>query len=176
MKKTKNRLNMEEKMILYPNALLKNVNEITYQFLTKNNIKAIILDVDNTLINYEQQLSPETIKWVNEMKKNEIKLYILSNTNDKQKVEKVANALNIPYMNLAKKPFKKGFLKVQNALQEKAENIATVGDQIFTDVIGGNRCNMFTILVDPVDKKDYWYTAWKRPIENIIKKRIKYRS
>ena len=58
------------------------------------------------------------------------------------------------------------------SLNLKSENIAVVGDQIFTDVIGGNRCNMFTILVDPVDKKDYWYTAWKRPIENKFKKRL----
>ena len=52
------------------------------------------------------------------------------------------------------------------------KNIAVVGDQIFTDVIGGNRCNMFTILVDPVDKKDLWYTAWKRPLENKFKKKL----
>ena len=56
-------------------------------------------------------------------------------------------------------------------MQEKPEKIAVVGDQIFTDVIGGNRCNMFTILVDPITEKDYWYTAWKRPVENAIKKR-----
>ena len=47
-----------------------------------------------------------------------------------------------------------------------------MGDQIFTDVIGGNNCNMFTILVDPINEKDFWYTAWKRPIENIIKKKL----
>ena len=61
---------------------------------------------------------------------------------------------------------------MQKKLNLKAENIAVVGDQIFTDVIGGNRCKMFTILVDPVDKKDFWYTAWKRPIENKIKKKL----
>ena len=70
---------------------------------------------------------------------------------------------------------KKGFLKIRNTLNIKEENIAVVGDQIFTDVIGGNRCKMFTILVDPVDKKDYWYTAWKRPLENVFKKKLKKR-
>jgi len=88
-------------------------------------------------------------------------------------VEKVSIYLKIPYICFAKKPFKSGFKKVQKKLNEKSENIATVGDQIFTDVIGGNRCKMFTILVDPINKKDYWYTAWKRPIENRIKKHIK---
>ena len=61
---------------------------------------------------------------------------------------------------------------MQKDLSEKAENIAVVGDQIFTDIIGGNRSKMFTILVEPRDKeKDYWYTAWKRPIEKVIKKK-----
>lgn len=49
--------------------------------------------------------------------------------------------------------------------------IASVGDQIFTDVIGGNRCHMYTILTKPINKKEYWYTAWKRPIENYIIKK-----
>ena len=56
---------------------------------------------------------------------------------------------------------------------EKSENIAIVGDQIFTDIMGGNRCNMFTILVEPINEKDFWYTIWKRPIEKKIKSKIK---
>ncbi|MBP3801024.1 MAG: YqeG family HAD IIIA-type phosphatase [Clostridia bacterium] len=160
-------------MILYPNDLINSVKEITIEYLRANKINALILDVDNTLINYQQELSEEVKKWVKEMKENNIKLYILSNTNDKQKVGKVSNALDIPYVNLAKKPFKKGFLKVQKLLEEKPENIAAVGDQIFTDVIGGNRCNMYTILVEPIQKKEYWYTRWKRPIEDVIKNKYK---
>ncbi|MBR3002272.1 MAG: YqeG family HAD IIIA-type phosphatase [Clostridia bacterium] len=163
-------------MILYPNMLLNSVTEITPEILEKNNIKALILDVDNTLINYQQELKQEVKKWVEQMKQNKTKLYILSNTNDKEKVGKVSKALDIPYINLAKKPFKKGFLKVQNILKEKPENIAAVGDQIFTDVIGGNRCNMFTILVEPIQKKEYWYTRWKRPIEDLIKNKYKKQS
>lgn len=158
-------------MILYPNAYLNKVEQITIEFLQKNKIKALILDIDNTLIDYNKNLSESVVQWAKELKGQGMKLYILSNTNHKEKVEKVANALQIPYQNLAKKPFKQGFLKVQKKLQEKPEHIGVVGDQIFTDVIGGNRCKMFTILVDPIDKKDYWYTAWKRPLENKIKQR-----
>ena len=163
-------------MILYPNKLLNSVQEITIDLLKENKINALILDVDNTLINIKQELSEDVKKWAQTMKENNIKLYILSNTNNKEKVEKVAISLDIPYRNLAKKPSKKGFLKVQEILQEKPENIATVGDQIFTDVIGGNRCEMFTILVEPIQKKEYWYTRWKRPIENVIKNQYKKHS
>ena len=156
-------------MILYPDAYLNKVEEITIEFIQKNKLKALILDIDNTLIDYNKNLSESVIKWAKELKGQGTKLYILSNTNNKEKVEKVAKVLDIPYLNLAKKPFKKGFLKVQKILNEKEENIGVVGDQIFTDVIGGNRCNMFTILIEPIDSKDYWYTAWKRPLENKIK-------
>ena len=71
------------------------------------------------------------------------------------------------------KPLKKGLKIAQNQLKEKPENIAVVGDQIFTDVIGGNLCKMYTILVDAIEEKDFWYTAWKRPIENKLKAKIK---
>ena len=160
-------------MKIYPKIILNSVADITVDFLQKNQLNALILDVDNTLINIERKIPDKIKDWVKYMKDNNIKLYILSNTNNKQKVEGVSNALEIPYRNLAKKPSKKGFFKVQEILQEKPENIGVVGDQIFTDVIGGNRCNMYTILVEPIQKKEYWYTRWKRPIENVVKNRFK---
>ena len=158
-------------MILYPKANFNNVREIDIKFLQKNNIKALILDVDNTLIDYDKNLEPETIKWAENLKKQGIKLYILSNTNKKEKVKTVTEKLNIEYEYFAKKPLKSGFKKVQEKLQEQPENIGVVGDQIFTDVVGGNRCKMFTILVEPIAEKDIWITRLKRPIENAIKKK-----
>ena len=160
-------------MIFYPKADFKKVSDITTDFLNKNNIKALILDVDNTLIDYYKKLSDETYYWAKNLKENKIQLYILSNSNKKEKVEEVASKLEIPFIYFAKKPLKSGFKKIQKELKLKAENIATVGDQIFTDVIGGNRCNMFTILVEPIDRKDIWITMWKRPIEEFIIKNYK---
>ena len=158
-------------MILYPNAHLNNVREITTNFLQKNKINALILDVDNTLIDYDKNLPKETIEWAKELKNSNIKLYILSNTNKKEKVKTVAEKLGIEYIYFAKKPLKTGFKKVQEKLKEPAQNIAVVGDQIFTDIIGGNRCKMFTILVEPIAEKDIWITMVKRPLENAIKKK-----
>ena len=158
-------------MILYPNAHFNNVREITINFLQNNKINALILDVDNTLIDYDKNLSEDTIEWAENLKKNKIKLYILSNTNKKEKVKEVARKLQIEYIYFAKKPLKSGFRNVQKILNEEPENIGVVGDQIFTDVVGGNRCKMFTILVEPIAEKDIWITLIKRPIENAIKKR-----
>ena len=160
-------------MNIYPKELLNKVEEITIEFIQKNKLKALILDVDNTLIDYNKNLSEEKIQWAKNLKGQGVKLYILSNSNNKEKVEKVANTLNIPYVLFARKPFKKGFLAIQKELQLNSEQIAVVGDQIFTDVLGGNRCKMFTILVEPIDKKDLLITAWKRPIEEKIKQKFK---
>ena len=158
-------------MILYPDAHLNNVREITTNFLQNNKINALILDVDNTLIDYDKNLPEETIEWAKELKNNNIKLYILSNTNKKEKVKTVAEKLGIEYIYFAKKPLKSGFKKVQEKLKEPSQNIAVVGDQIFTDIVGGNRCKMFTILVEPIAEKDIWITMVKRPLENAIKKK-----
>lgn len=159
---------------LYPNIYLKKVEDITIETLIKNKIKLLILDVDNTLIDYHKKLSDNVIKWAKEMKGQGIKLYILSNTNNEQKIKKVAQTLQIPYKHFAMKPLKRGFKHIQKEININPENIAVVGDQIFTDVLGGNRSKMFTILVNPInDKKDFWYTAWKRPIENKIKNKYK---
>lgn len=160
-------------MILYPKAYFNNVREVTIEFLQKNNIKALILDVDNTLIDYDKKFEDGTIQWIEELKQQGIKLYILSNSNKKQKVKTVAETLGVEYMYFAKKPLKSGFKKVQKILKENPENIGVVGDQIFTDIIGGNRCKMFTILVEPINEKDIWITMLKRPIENAIKNTYK---
>ena len=160
-------------MILYPKQYFKNVREISIEFLRKNEINALILDVDNTLIDYDKNLPEETVKWAEDLKKEGIKLYILSNSNKKEKVKTVAEKLKIEYEYFGKKPLKIGFKKVQKKLEEKPENIGVVGDQIFTDVLGGNRCKMFTILVEPIAEKDIWITLLKRPIENAIKNRYK---
>ena len=149
-------------MFIYPNEYFNKVEEITIEFLKKNKIKALILDVDNTLINYEKRLPEKVAKWARELKGQGIKLYILSNTNQEEKVKRVANALEIPYEYFAKKPLKSGFLKVQKSLNEKPENIGVVGDQIFTDIIGGNRCKMFTILVDPIEPMDIKISEQRR--------------
>ena len=160
-------------MVLYPKAHFNNVREITIDFLQNNKINALILDVDNTLIDYDKNLPQETIEWAKDLKNNKIKLYILSNTNKKEKVKEVARKLEIEYIYFAKKPLKSGFKKVQKILEEEPESIGVVGDQIFTDVVGGNRCKMFTILVEPIAEKDIWITRLKRPIENAIKNKYK---
>lgn len=163
-------------MIFYPKLYCQKVTDIKVEFLKENNIKAIILDVDNTLLDFDLNIISGLENWYNDIKNNNIKCMILSNSNKEKKIKMVADLLNIPFIKFATKPLKRGFNKAKQVLGEENENIAVVGDQIFTDVYGANRCKMFSILVKPVAKKDLWMTRFKRPIENlIIKKYLKSR-
>lgn len=161
-------------MLVYPNFYCNNVREITLEFLKQNKIKGIILDVDNTLIDYYRKFEDGTIEWVKNLKDAGIKFCIVSNSNKLDKVTYVAKILDIPFFHFAKKPFKSGFLKAKEKMDLSVENIAAIGDQIMTDVIGANRCKMFSILVKPIHEKDIIITRIKRPIENkIIKNYLK---
>ena len=121
-------------MILYPRIYLNNVKEITIDLLKENNIKGLLLDVDNTLIDFNHKILDGAKEWCEDLKKQEIKLCILSNTNKIEKVKRVAKELDLQYINFAKKPFKSGFKRAANLLELDTKNIAVAGDQIMTDV------------------------------------------
>ena len=158
-------------MIFYPNGYFNKVSEISLEYLKENNIKGLILDVDNTLIDYYRNMSEETVEWANKLKQNGIKMCILSNSEKQEKVKAVAGKLGLEYSYFGMKPLKRGFKKAKKMLALECNEIAVVGDQIFTDVIGSNRMKMFSILVEPIEEKDIWVTKLKRPIENYIKKK-----
>ena len=155
-------------MIFYPDIYLSNVKEITIELLKQNNIKGLLLDVDNTLIDFNLKILDGAKEWCKQLKDQGIKICILSNTNKIEKVKMVAKELDLSYINFAKKPFKSGFKRAIKLLQLDAKNIAAVGDQVLTDVFGGNRMGMYTILTKPLGKKDIFITRVKRPLEKII--------
>ena len=155
-------------MILYPKLYFNSVKEISVEKLKSNDIKGLILDVDNTLIDFDRVMPEGIIEWIQCIKDAGIKIIILSNTNKKDKVKKVSETLNLDYIMFAKKPLKGGFKKAKSKLDMDNNNIAVIGDQIFTDVIGANRCKMFPILVKPIGKKDHILTRIKRPAENLV--------
>ena len=155
-------------MIIYPKMYLENATYVTEEMLVENNIKGIILDVDNTLIYYDKQLLENVDVWCENLKQKGIKFCIVSNSNKKEKVKMVATKLQIPYISFGMKPLKFGLNKAQQILELENKTIAVIGDQIFTDVIGANRNKMFSILVKPLETKDIFITRIKRPFEEAI--------
>lgn len=162
-------------MIFYPKSYFKNILEINSNFLIEHNIKAVLLDIDNTLIDYDNNMILGLEEWVEDIRKHNIKLCILSNTNNKKKAEKMAKKLDIPYIYFAKKPLKFGFNRAKKLLKiEDSKSIAVIGDQVLTDVLGANRSGMYSILVSPLKDKDIFVTRFNRILEKrILKKYFK---
>lgn len=127
--------------------------------------------MDNTLIDFNCNILEGAKDWCDNLRENGIKLIIVSNSNKKEKLEKVSRELNIEYILFAMKPLKRGFKKAMKKLELPPENIAAIGDQVFTDVIGANHARMYSILVKPLDEKDIFLTVIKRPLENYILKK-----
>ena len=150
---------------LRPDLIYKGVPYIALEDLKKRGIEGILLDIDNTLIDYTKELSTRVVQWVEKAKSQGFKVCILSNSNKMDKIIPIAEKLAIKYVSFAKKPAKSGYLKASALLDIDVKKLAMIGDQIFTDVLGANRLGMVSVYVEPINKKEYWYTKWKRPIE-----------
>ena len=159
-------------MLLYPKKYINRITDIDLAFLNENNIKGLILDVDNTLIDIERNVLEGLEDWASKMIDSVIILYIVSNSNKKDKVKKIADQINIPFIYFATKPLKRGLKKAAKDMNLSYNNIAVVGDQIFTDVLGANRLKMYSILVEPICEKDFLITRMNRRFESIVKKKI----
>jgi HAD superfamily phosphatase (TIGR01668 family) len=158
--------------LFQPILTYNNVQSINFDDLRKHNVKGIALDIDNTLIDYNEKLSDDVKKWVENAKKEGFKICILSNTNKSKKVTKVSEELDLEYIKMAKKPAKSGYKKAIKLLGLEPYEIAMVGDQLFTDVLGANIMKMISIYVNPINSKEVWYTKFKRPLENWMLKRF----
>ena len=158
--------------MLKPKAQFDKVTDVTADFLKENNIKAIILDVDNTLIDLDRKPLENIEKWIETLKKENIKICIASNSIKKAKIEKVAKKMDIPFIYFSTKPLKRGLKKAVQILQEKNENIAEIGDQLFTDVLGANRMKMFSILTKPISGEKTKLGELKRKIEKVCLRKL----
>lgn len=153
----------------FPDRYINRITDIDSNFFKEENIKGVIIDIDNTVIDVKKNLIDGLVEWINELKENNITVVILTNTFDRPKVVKIANLLDIDYFLFGRKPSITGFLKVKKHLGLSTENIAVIGDQIFTDILGANRVGMLSILVNPLQEKlDYFVTRWKRPMEEAV--------
>lgn len=157
-------------MLLKPNIKLKRVTDINIKLLNKYGIKALILDVDNTLSTHHGEVLTEGLKdWLKIMQKNGIKLVILSNSKQRR-VEPFAEKINLPFISMGLKPLPFKFSSALKLLGTKRRETAIVGDQIFTDTLGGNLYGITTILLDPIKLESSKSFKFKRKIERAVYK------
>ncbi|GEN56062.1 hypothetical protein GCM10012290_08950 [Halolactibacillus alkaliphilus] len=159
-----------------PDQHVKDIFEITPELLKERNIKGIITDLDNTLVAWNEPDATEAItEWFDQMAQHGIKVSVVSN-NDKKRVKHFTTPLNRPYIHRANKPLKTAFYKSLKEMQLKKEEVVVIGDQIMTDILGGNRSGFHTILVVPILQTDDKATKFNRKIERFILNKLEKRG
>ncbi len=164
------------KSVLYPGIYVNGINEITAEILKEKNIKGLILDIDNTLVpNHVADADENAVKWIEKMKESGFKMCIVSNA-AKKRVIRFNDKIRLNAVHRAMKPATAAFYKAGRIMGVDKANIAVIGDQIFTDIYGGNRAGMFTILVKPIDHREGRLVRFKRVFERRIIERYQEKN
>lgn len=156
-------------MFLYPDHLLKSVIDLTDEFLARHEIRGIIFDIDNTLVGYHTPKPTAAIcALLEHLREKGIKMAIASN-NSGARVRRFATDLGLAAYHRSAKPLPFRLRKIVADFALPKEQVALVGDQIFTDIWGGNWAGLQTILVEPADalEKNIFFRvkrAMERPI------------
>jgi len=154
--------------IFYPQMYVDGILDIPLDKLRQKNIKAFIMDLDNTITEWNSnELRAEVAAWFRLIQSQGFKACILSN-NGEQRIKNVADRLSIPFIHRAAKPRRKSFHLAVELMGAEAEQTAVVGDQVFTDILGGNRAGLYTILVKPLARREFVGTKINRTLEILI--------
>ena len=155
-------------MLFKPTFWLKSVLNIDEKFLHENGVKALVLDLDNTLSMHGDPAAEAGVpEWLDEMRKLGIKMRIVSN-NTHKRVEPLAEKLGLPFTANGAKPLTFGISKAMKAMGSTKKDTLVVGDQIFTDIMGGNFKGVRTVLVEPFHLEKTWTFRLKRKLESLV--------
>ncbi|OPA78361.1 hypothetical protein BVG16_10785 [Paenibacillus selenitireducens] len=163
---------MLEKFI--PRLRVNTVYDIDLEALYAQGYRGIITDLDNTLVGAkEPHATPELVAWLETAKQAGFQVVIVSN-NDEGRVSLFTKPLGIPFVHAARKPRRKPFRKALSLMNLSAAQTVVIGDQMLTDVFGGNRTGLYTILVLPIAAADEGVmTQFNRRMEKVILRRLR---
>jgi uncharacterized protein len=150
----------------------KDIYSINYNKLKDIGIKVLLFDLDNTIIERGNYIVEKRLKELFNSLKKSFKVIIISNTWNRDKIEKIANDLGLDYIMNARKPFLSGYKKARLLSNEKNNHICMIGDQLLTDIFGAKRMGYYCCLVDPIKKKELIFTRFNRIIEYFLYKKL----
>lgn len=140
-----------EQVKLIPRFLFDDIYAIDPSWLRAQGVRLLLADLDNTLIPYGEKLPPASVRtWKEGLEAAGVTLFLLSNSRKPGRAARFAQALGIPYEGHAGKPKGGGFRRAMARMGAQPAQTAIVGDQIFTDVWGGNRAGVLTLMVEPI--------------------------
>ncbi len=149
-----------------PDIYKRDIYSIDYKKLKSSGIKCILFDLDNTLVPYYRNRPSRKLKdFIEKLKDMGFKVILFSNSN-KKRLTPFKNILELDCSASSRKPSEKKFKKVLKEYKFDQSEVVIIGDQIITDVFGGNRIGILSILVKPISKKEPIWTKINRIREN----------
>lgn len=159
-------------MILRPDAVVASVTAVTPEFLRERGVRAVLVDLDDTLLAAgSEDLEPHFKGWLELLRRADVPVVILSN-GSQRRVARWARELDVVGLPLMGKPLRHAFARGLLQLGTPARETAMVGDQLFTDVLGANLAGMVSILVAPLSPGKLLHTRALRRLERIVLKRL----
>lgn len=151
-----------------PDQYLASAMEVDLAVLKDAGVRGLIVDLDNTLVpRYEKEPSDELKQWLQRVHDAGLGVCIVSN-NWTSRVAAIADELGVSIVRGAGKPLAKAFRQGMKILSTAPNETAVIGDQLFTDVLGGNRLGLYTVLVVPLSEKEMLHTRILRRLEHRV--------
>ncbi len=151
--------------IFKPDLMVHSIMDIQPSDLQDRGIQAMILDADNTLSVHGSAIPYNGVPdWIQTMKAANISMLIASN-NTQQRIHPLAQNLGLEYRYMSLKPLPFIFCSARKTFGVPRKKIAVIGDQLFTDIVGGHLAGMMTILVEPFEMETGMLALFKRKLE-----------
>lgn len=159
-----------------PDEWHPSVYHIDLERLARRGVRGIVLDLDNTLVAWGADDPPEELRaWVRRVLSLGMRACIVSN-NSSARVQSFAAALGVPGIPKAVKPRRAAFRRAMAVMGTGPAETVVVGDQVFTDVFGAKRLGLYTILVEPVARREFLGTQLVRRLEGLWLRRLRRRG
>ena len=159
--------------IFRPRHIVRRYDELDCESLLQRGLRGVMIDLDNTLVQWPgTEIDPGALAWVQCLQSNGIQVCLVTNALKTRRAQPVANFLGMPWVKNALKPLGSGFRRGLNILGTSPAQTAMVGDQVFTDIYGGNLLGLYTVLVAPLGNEDALLTKLlQRPLERLMLRR-----
>ena len=156
-----------------PNYRCQRISKIPIAWLKQEGIKAIILDLDNTLLPWNENVpSEENIFWVQKVKEAGIRVVLLSN-NGGERLQVISKKLDVGAIGWGIKPLSRGFKRALRFLKVQTHGeVLVIGDQLITDVFGAKKMDFKVLWVESLSKKEFIFTRITRKLESMLIKQL----
>ena len=151
----------------YPGEYVDSTYEINYQKLYQSGIRGLIFDIDNTLTEHGAPADDKAVRFFADLRNIGFDTCLISN-NKEPRVRPFADTVGSKYIFKAGKPSKRNYIRAMELMNTDTKSTCFIGDQIFTDIYGANRCGIKSILVKPIHPKEEIQIVLKRKLERIV--------